>query len=847
MEEKEPLPEEKKDAPESVCQAQEEKVSLITINQVQYSVLSEEQAREMLWQGQILQGAYVKNLSLGAIPEKAVYSQKVIVKDSFIGCLDFTGATFKQIVQLHNTVIEKDIQIDEQTTFQDSLNWTECVFQRGFLLKNSTIHAGFSFQRSHATLFFSIDKCHFFQEANLARSTFKKLSIKNSHFKGCFSLSESILEGDSLLSLTHFEQGIYAKKLQTMQRFEVLQCYFKGESSFEESNTKERVDLEKDTFCSPVKWNRSVFGNKFVVKNCTFEKFAAWSNAQFQNHASFPSTRFEGEVFFDGAVFEDLAFFKECYAYEVSMRGVVFKEAVDFEKFRVAGEWLCQGTTFEKAASFSYMESEGKGRLSFNARFCGPVDFYRSVMRGSVWFLGSHFQDASFANATFEGPVFFSFDHHTLRERNRRKKGGTRDQSLTFVAIFHGAVNFTNTLFYRKAVFENVFFEKPANFENACFAEEINFQNSHFLAGASFKGSFCSQELNFTKAVFDDYVNFDLANINRRLNLTDAAIDKGISFYHAVIDVVVVERDQIENRLVYEGLLKEQRYKRHYMRVKEEYLILKESFHQRGKFDEEDWAYYQYRVNDRKSLTEKAWRSLFGKPILAVQDDVPEEEREHDNLLIEQDEKKLKKAEKSLETLLRKKENILKEFDLEGHSKPKEHLEEQLKGIEEKILEEELSRKDQQRQLQETKAIVDMNAFRLSKLHESKEKPFTKKTALANLGKNTLWKLVDWGTGYGVRPFRIGLLSLTVILLFAFVYYSSGVSFPYPEGNTTQITQVKLAVDWVYFSAMAFAASSPEGDLFYNDVIKFAVMSEALIGLFLMALFVGCYTRKIMR
>lgn len=438
-------------------------------------------------------------------------------------------------------------------------------------------------------------------------------------------------------------------------------------------------------------------------------------------------------------------------------------------------------------------------------------------------------------------------DRYTLRERNRRKKGGPKEQSLTFIALFHGVVNFTNALFYRKAVFENVFFEKFANFENACFAEEINFQNSHFLAGASFKGSFCSQELNFTKAVFDDYVNFDLANINRRLNLTDAAFDKGISFYHAVIDVVVVERDQIENRLVYEGLLKEQKYKRHYMRVKEEYLILKESFHQRGKFDEEDWAYYQYRVNDRKSLTEKALRSLLGKPILAVQDDVPEEEKECDSLLVEQEEKKCKKSEKAMESLQRKKENLLKELEKQDSNKPKDRIEEQLKGLEENILEEQNSLEEQQRELLEAKNIVALNSSRLSKLHESREKPFSKKASLSCLGKNVLWKLVDWGTGYGVRPFRIGLLSLAVILLFAFVYYSSGVSFPYSDPSIVKPSQAKLFVDWVYFSAMAFAASSPEGDIFYNDVIKFAVMSEALVGLFLMALFVGCYTRKIMR
>ena len=39
----------------------------------------------------------------------------------------------------------------------------------------------------------------------------------------------------------------------------------------------------------------------------------------------------------------------------------------------------------------------------------------------------------------------------------------------------------------------------------------------------------------------------------------------------AVIDVVVVERDQIEKRLVYEGMVRGHESMRHLMRVKEEY------------------------------------------------------------------------------------------------------------------------------------------------------------------------------------------------------------------------------------------------------------------------------------
>jgi len=402
-------------------------------------------------------------------------------------------------------------------------------------------------------------------------------------------------------------------------------------------------------------------------------------------------------------------------------------------------------------------------------------------------------------------------------------------------------------LFYRKAVFENVFFERFANFENAHFAEEITFENAHFKEGATFKGIFCTQEMDFTKAVFDKYVNFDLANINRRLNLTDAAIDQGISFYHAVIDVVVAERDQIEGRLIYEGTIQGQEFKKHYMRVKEEYLILKESFHQRGKFDEEDWAYHCYRVNDRKSLTDKAWRSMLKKPILAIQDDVPEEEREDDQLLIQQAQKALEKIQKSIESYQSRIQKMQEQKATYDDPSKAKNMEDRIADIQEKIVEQQSLLIIRQAELEETTKIVQMNAERLSKLHESRDKPFGRPKAFNQLVQNAFWKLVDWGTGYGVKPFRIMFLALAVILGFAAIYACSNVPFPYPDQSLVPSSSIQKFMDWVYFSAMTFATASLEGDISYHPSIKFFIMSEALVGLFLTALFVGCYTRKILR
>jgi hypothetical protein len=320
-------------------------------------------------------------------------------------------------------------------------------------------------------------------------------------------------------------------------------------------------------------------------------------------------------------------------------------------------------------------------------------------------------------------------------------------------------------------------------------------------------------------------------------------MDRGISFYHAVIDVVVVEREQIEGRLVYEGRVAGEEHKKHFMRVKEEYLILKESFQQRGKFDEEDWVYYRYRVNDRKSITEKAWRSLLGKPILAVQDDIPEEEREDNRLLLERAERGVHKAEKTLAHAQKKLEKLEKDATENPQNK---NIQEKIEEAKAQVTEGESDVAECKQAQEKTTSLLNMEKERQNRVCESKEKPFTRKESILRLIKNGFWVLVDWGTGYGVKPFRIGFLALVVIFIFACIYYGSGAPYPFRTQGVTY-SSVKIFVDWVYFSAMVFATSNPEGNIAYNDAIKFFIMTETLLGVFLMALFVGCYTRKIIR
>ena len=817
----------------------------ITIAGNEYLQMDGAAALQALAQGTILENCYIESLDLRSSP--GPYCHKIIIKNAVIAAANFGGASFHEPVYLENIIWQNELEIHADASFAQDLILQQCTFEKGLQLKKSRIKRDFRLVACVINGSCQLEDLELAGELSLGQSEFHgRLLLRSCRCQGQLRLQHTQIHGETKISDGNFA-GISALHLQVDHHTHFAYCQVTGPGNFDLVQTSARLDFEKMEFEGFFKSNKAVFGNKLVFKDCRFHQPACWCNDHFHNHVAFPYSRF-GDVSFDGSVFHDQAFFQNAHMGNASFRGNRFCDAVNFQSLKVEADFLCQGSDFAKAVDFSFVESEGRGRFSFNSEFHGNVEFYRALLRGPVWFLGSRFQNVSFANTTFDGQVFFNFDRATLRERNRRRKG-KRELALAFVSVFEGQANFTNTLFYRKAVFENVFFKQFANFENAYFAEEINFENAHFQKGASFRASFCTQELNFTKAVFDDYVNFDLANINRRLNLTDATIDRGISFYHAVIDVVVAEREQIARRLIYEGMIADQEFKKHFMRVKEEYLILKESFQQRGKFDEEDWAYYRYRVNDRKSITQKAWRSLLGQKILAVQDDIPEAERENSQQLIHEAQKALQKGEKALAQSKKQMAKHQAELEKIEHEKARQAMLEKVDKLQQKIDEQQAAIADREKSLADITALVAMNEERQRKLHESKDKPFNRLLALLQLLRNGFWVLVDWGTGYGMHPFRIAFFAMAVILLFAMIYHISGVPYPGNDPNFASKASGELGryLDWVYFSAMSFATSSPEGDIAYNPRIKFFIMMEALLGLFLMALFVGCYTRKIIR
>ncbi len=111
-------------------------------------------------------------------------------------------------------------------------------------------------------------------------------------------------------------------------------------------------------------------------------------------------------------------------------------------------------------------------------------------------------------------------------------------------------------------------------------------------------------------------------------------------------------------------------------------------------------------------------------------------------------------------------------------------------------------------------------------------------------------KLVDVFCGYGEKPLRVIVFSLSIILLFATLYFFSGLSFS-GESLAFNISESFWVNTKAYFSALYFSVVTfttlGYGDLVPIGIARAFAALEAFMGSFTLALFVVVFVKKMTR
>jgi len=119
-----------------------------------------------------------------------------------------------------------------------------------------------------------------------------------------------------------------------------------------------------------------------------------------------------------------------------------------------------------------------------------------------------------------------------------------------------------------------------------------------------------------------------------------------------------------------------------------------------------------------------------------------------------------------------------------------------------------------------------------------------------NSFKRIISKIVEFSCGYGELPFRIILLSLIIIAFFAVTFFLAGlVSNGEVFSAFTSNSRYELTYNFLnalYFSVVTFTTLG-YGDILPLGISKFFAAIEALLGGFVLALFVVTFVKKMTR
>lgn len=224
-----------------------------------------------------------------------------------------------------------------------------------------------------------------------------------------------------------------------------------------------------------------------------------------------------------------------------------FHDKVDFKKCFV-GRGRFQRVTFEQSANFS------EASLAYSS-------FHQSVFKEKADFSRCSFTgDATFTEVTFEAPV--KFIHSRYKERG----------------IYH------NCTFHNKADFKHIEVTKDLELKGATANAELLLNSSVIQLS-----------LNLVGATLNGKTDFAGSTVGRNLSLTGVTVGPAMSFrfINSNAGTIVFEREIVEGHVWPEQ-------EGDFAAAAREYGFLRTAFEHINRFDDEDWAYYQFKRNERR-------------------------------------------------------------------------------------------------------------------------------------------------------------------------------------------------------------------------------------------------------
>lgn len=435
------------------------------------------------------------------------------------------------------------------------------------------------------------------------------------------SIKNEILQGLSPESSVEMMPAFDPGGVPLMEPEEALQIL--REKGLLEGVAVEEVDLSSLTFEKPVlirscrigRWKSlgTVFCEKLELRETTFVQEAIFSSPEnplrLEKDCTIAHTHFLGEVNFSGAV----ALSSVRLLHTEARRGVCsFNRALihgnleltdsnfkkgDFRNLLVEGQFRVDPTYFSSATNFQKARFQGECIFT-SAVFEGIARFKETRFQSFADFSGADFQDeVYFGDCSFQGVEFFktcfggpaSFMRSDFRDLARFRRVRFEADSV-WTGIRAG----------KSFLFEDAEFMQTANFQESLFSR-LELQNVKFRTEVDFTSSIFEGSVTFHETQFEGDVYFLYCQFQSRADFKGAGFHKGVSFIGMEGNLLALRRSQLEGHLLVE---REKSWKE----TSWEYKRLKKIFEDLQSYGDAEWAYYNFKVAQRKALTTSPYR-----------------------------------------------------------------------------------------------------------------------------------------------------------------------------------------------------------------------------------------------
>lgn len=289
-------------------------------------------------------------------------------------------------------------------------------------------------------------------------------------------------------------------------------------------------------------------------------------------------------------------------------------------------EWpeISPGEALERLQQTGKLARVRVSRLKLEGEFVRPLelsevdfeklDIRKATFRDTVCFVKCQFNGLEFSRrpVVFEKSLTFKacafrrsrFDAITVLGQlalDRSEFTGT----IRFGRCELGGIHCWETRFAGWAQFDECVFapDQTADFRSVISEEGIVFRRCRFQGDLLFRGGVFSKKLDLDDSQVEGLLDLSKAKLHDYCYLEGIAAGprQRFAFLNAVSERILVRPQQVQGRLQSEQTGDASQ-------AMQEYGLLKANFQTLHRFDEEDWALYRFKVNQRRAKSRSWWR-----------------------------------------------------------------------------------------------------------------------------------------------------------------------------------------------------------------------------------------------